>query len=158
MSVTYLKAEDIAEEVATRIEAITIANGCETDIGTRLLRGRVKVDDDDLPCATIVEGADNIQEMNASAGNARPRVQQEFIIVGYDNCDPNAPNTTAHKIIRDLKRAIFRTDGDEDSTFGKRVRAVVYLGRDIGPRADGAASVAAAIRIAVEYVEALANP
>ena len=55
--------------------------------------------------------------------------------------------------------ALYEATGDKpDVTWGRRVRRVKYHGRDIGPRADGAAFVLASIEISVEFAEDLANP
>jgi len=90
-------------------------------------------------------------------------VTQHYALVGYMPCDPDYPNDAAHQVISDFKRAIFRLPADVvdyeqvsgTRSFGGRVKSVHYLGRTIGPRADGRAIVFAMIEIAVVYVEQL---
>jgi hypothetical protein len=84
--------------------------------------------------------------------------EQEYILFAYVPCDPRNPNDAAHAAIRDMKRAIFRTAGAADTRLGGKVHRVRYLGRDIGPRADGAGVVLAAIEVEGQYAEDLANP
>jgi hypothetical protein len=81
-------------------------------------------------------------------------ISQSYMIDAFDVCDPDNPNTKALSMIRDIKRAIFKTD----ATLGGAVKKVSYLGRDIGPRPDGVAMVQARVMISVEYVEDLTNP
>lgn len=146
-------AEGVATELNTRLLTITKAQGAETDVGLRVLRGRRKIDDDQVPCAVIVEGLDS-PTAGLSKRNPGVKLRQGYVLVAYDKCDPNHPNDKAHAMIRDLKRAVFR-DG---ATLGEQVMGVEYMGRDIGPRADGVNIVSATIEIIVEYEESLQNP
>lgn len=151
----FVKAEDISNEIAARISSITLVNGCETNIGTRLMRGRRKIPaDDEPPCAVLIEGNDSIDDTNGRSQGARVKLRQTYMIDGFDRCDPNNPNVKAHAMIRDIKRALF----NGDRNFGGRVFEVNYLGRDIGPRPDGVGLVQARVAIEVTYAEDLANP
>lgn len=150
MSTIYAKAEEVAAALSGRLQAITTANGYETDIGSRTYRGRTMIDEDAVPCSVLIEGEDNVEDTNAT----KVRLKQEYVLGGYAKCDPNNPNDTAHKIIRDIKKAIF-SDGVQ---LNGKVRNVKYMGRNIGPRADGRPVVFAIVYIEVEYAEDLAKP
>ena len=151
----FVKAEDISNEIASRIESISVANGYETDIGTNLMRGRRKLPaDDEPPCSVLIEGNDMPEDVNGRSQGARVKLRQTYMIDGFDRCDPNQPNVKAHAMIRDIKRALFKGD----SNFGGRVFEVKYIGRDIGPRPDGVGLVQARVAIEVTYAEDLANP
>ncbi len=152
---TLKRAEDVAAELKRRIALCTIALGAETDIGNKVFQGRRHVDDSMIPCATIIEADDTPDRVNVST---QYEIAQRFVIFAYVPCDPNDPNVGAHKAIRDLKRAVFLTNGQEDTKWGRTVREVRYLGRDIGPRADGASFVIGAIEIMVSWVENMAAP
>lgn len=155
---TLLKrAEDIGLELAARLATRTIAQGAETDLGMSVLRGRRAVDDDMVPCVALIEGSDDVTE-NDSRKTLDTQIVQHYVALAYVACDPQHPNDAAHKAIRDMKRAVFTTDGQPDRTLGGRVRRVKYHGRDIGPRADGAGLVVASIEVSVEFVEDLASP
>ena len=150
---TYTKAGDIASAIAERITGIRLANGFETDIGRDVKRGRRKIPADDAPpCAVIFEGDDDPKDRPGRIPLVL--VQQAYVLDAYDKCDPDNPNDQAHKMIRDLKRAIFA----RDATLGGTVSKVMYIGRDIGPRPDGAALVQARVMVVVEFVEDLTNP
>ena len=138
------------------LQSSLVANGYETDMGARLFRGRRHVDDEMIPCVAIHEGDDTVRDGPTRSGDVS--LAQEYTIFGYLACDPDQPNTAAHALLRDMKRAVFRTAGVADARWGGAVRKVTYVGRSIGPRADGAAFVLAAIRIQVEYVESLVQP
>lgn len=151
----YVKSEDVANDIVARLQGITIANGAETDIGTEVQRGRIRVPaDDELPLIQFVEGGDEPQDTAGKTQVALIKVSQVYVIDAYDLCDPLNPNAKAHKMIRDIKRAIF-TGG---RTLGGKVSEVEYLGRDIGPRTDGVAMVQARVTIRVSFAEDLANP
>lgn len=149
------RAEDIGIELAARLAACTVAQGAETDLGAKVYRGRRRVDDDMIPCVALIESVDRPSPVNV---RTQAKIDQRYEVYAYLPCDPDNPNDAAHAALRDLKRAIFRTGGVPDAKLGGKVREVVYLGRDIGPRADGAKFVVAAIEVGVEYVEDLANP
>lgn len=149
-------AGEIAQELSTIIGTIRKTNGYETDIGVKVMRGKRKIEDDEVPCVSIVEGDDNVNQ-GKSKREPSAEIDQQYMLVGYSPCDPNNPNDEAHKIIRDLKRAIFK-EPDGANSFAKKVRDVQYKGRDIGARADGTAIVMGVIEITVTYVERLDQP
>ena len=148
----YTKASEISAAIYTRLQSILKANGCETDVGARVYRGRRNVDETQVPCAVLLEGNDSPTSRPGKLPAAL--ITQRYVLAAYVPCDPDNPNDAAHAAIRDLKKAIFAGDGD----FGGRVSKVSYKGRDIGPRADGVPIVFVTVDIDVEYVEDLTNP
>jgi hypothetical protein len=151
----YVKAADVADEIAGRLADILVANGAETNIGAKVFRGRRALPgDDEPPCSVLIEGGDEVEDTAGRSSTALIKVKQVYMIDGFDACDPQNPNTKAHAIIRDIKRALFK-DG---RTFGGKVVEVAYMGRDIGPRPDGVALVQARVMIEVSFAEDLANP
>lgn len=152
MTASLHRAEDVASAIRTRVQQCTRAQGAETDLGRQVFQGRKSIDDSMSPCSTILEGMDSVDSRRM---NDEQEVTQQYIIFAYVPCDPNDPNIAAHAAIRDMKRALFR---DKDGKLGGQVRQVKYIGRDIGPRADGGNSVVAAIEVHVTFVERLSNP
>lgn len=149
------KSEAVANEIVRRLEAILLTNQCETNIGRQVQRGRRRIPaDDEPPCIQFVEGADEVADTAGRTQVALVKVDQTYVIDAFDVCDPDNPSIQAHKMIRDMKRAIF-TGG---RTLNGTVAEVSYLGKDIGPRPDGAALVQARIAIRVSFAEDLANP
>lgn len=156
MSTTVIRnAEDLATELLRRVALCTIAQGAETDLGATLYEGRRKIDDGMIPCAAVIEGPD---KPGRAAVATQYEIAQQIVIYAYVPCDPGAPNRAARRAIRDLKRVLFTADGRPDPTWGRRIKGIEYLGKDIGPRADGAAFVVAAVEVAIHYVEDLAAP
>jgi hypothetical protein len=150
-------AEEIGALVRTRLQTCTVAQGAETDLGATVYLGRVRIDDAQVPCAALIEMPDNPQ----GAVREEYEVEQPFRAFAYVVCDPANPNVAAHQAIRDMKRAIWpagENGGRSDMTLGGAVKKCVYRGREIGPRADGAGFVVAAIEFAVTYVERLSQP
>lgn len=143
-------AKDIAVAITSRIQGISVANGFLTDIGTRVFRGKRRLDESLLPCVVISEGDDQVAEhLRTSA-----RIIQRYEIEGHAECDTDHPNDKAHDIISDLKRALF----NGEPTFGGPVKKIEYRGRNIVPREDGFNAVAASIRIDISYVDQLSSP
>jgi hypothetical protein len=149
---TITTALEVAQEVNARILAISKANGYLTDVGLNVMRGRRRIDDNQVPCSVIVEGDDHVTPSPGRIPSAE--VRQSYVIAAYSECSANHPNDRAHEIIKDIKRALFH-DG---VTFGGKVPRVEYKGRDIGPRSDGVAIVCASVEIEVKFVEDLTNP
>lgn len=150
---TYVSATQVANEIKTRIEGITVANGFHTDIGLKLFRGKTNAPDkDNVPCSVLLEGDDEIKMSDGRKPLAN--IKQHYAIGGYDICDADHPNDQAHLIIKDIKRALFGAAAN----FDNAVYALRYKGREIGPRADSQPIVWALVHITVEYYEDLANP
>lgn len=148
----------VAEIVYNRVLQIKQENGYETNMGATVFQGKTRVADDQVldakSCLSVIEGIDVVE---AQAGRGRiplVKLEQRFGLVGYAECDPSAPNIVAHKMLRDMKRAIWH-DG---ANFGGAVLEVKYLSRDIGPRADGVNIVMALIEFGVQYAEDLTKP
>jgi hypothetical protein len=152
---TITTAEGIADEISTRLAAVRVLQGAETDIGVSVYRGRSHIDEDMLPCCSIIELGDT---PNHRGPTTAVESRWEFAAVVYLACDPSAPNVAAHKAIRDVKRAIFRTDGKPSRVWAGKVRGLEYLGYEMAPRSDGAAFVVAIVKFAVLTFEDVANP
>lgn len=153
----FLKSADVAAEIKTRLQAILLSNGCETDIGSQVFMGRRKLpgEADDVPCTIVTEGDDTVDDTAGRRQTAQIKVRQNYVIDGFDTCDANNPNDKAHAMIRDIKRAIF---ANNNRMLDGKVFSVEYLGRDIGPRPDGVALVQARVMIAVTFAENLSDP
>lgn len=143
------RASDIAADIAARLAKIDITRGYSTDIGTRVYRGRRKLDESHIPCAVIVEGDDSVTEQQM----LKASLAQRYILEGHSECDADNPNDIALGIISDLKRVVF--DGVQ---LIHCKRDVKYIGRIVSPREDGLNIVSAAIEIEVVFVEDLAAP
>jgi hypothetical protein len=147
----------VAEHITTRLAQVLIANGAETDLGARVYRGRHNINDDVVPCVVVFEGPDSpVDQPGRTMTNVQ--VSPRYVLAAYVPCNPDSPNDAAHAAVRDMKRALFRENGQPNANFGGRVRKVTYKGRDIGPRADGVPIVFVTVDIVVDFVEDLANP
>lgn len=152
MTTQFSRAQDVAQELYTRLTAVSVANGYETDIGLKVFRGRRNIDEGSPPCSSLIEGEDT--SIDRAGRTPTCLISQRYVFVAYVPCTADNPNDAAHAAIRDMKRAIFGKDGRLDG----KVHKVTYRGRDIGPRADGVNIVMAVVEIEVEYVENLAEP
>ena len=149
-------AEAIALALKARLEAVTTVAGAETDIGTRVLLGRRSTPDEtQIPCVVLLEADDIPHRRNVGT---HYNVVQGFVLMAYLQCERDDPSTAAHRAIRDIKRALFRTGGKPDDTLGGQVHEVLYLGKQISPREGGQRTVVAIVEVAVQYAEDVANP
>lgn len=155
MNAPLRTGEAVAAEAVRRLKLCTISQGAETDLGVKVYQGRKKVSDDMIPCVVLIEGPDQVERTRVGT---QCSIGQSFVAFAYLRCDPMDPNVTAHQAIRDIKRAMFTDAGRPDWQWGRRVPDVEYRGREIGPRADGAAFVVAAVEFAVHFVEDVAAP
>lgn len=148
----YQSAEDISDDLAGRLATIRKVNGYETDIGLNVYKGARRIEPEQAPCSTLVEGNDLVEQAKGSIPTAK--TSQDYVLGAYVACDPMNPNVAAHAAIRDMKKAIFAVD----TTLTGKVRGIEYRGKDIGPRTDGVAVVLAIIEITATFVEDLRNP
>jgi hypothetical protein len=155
MTTLLQSAGAIAAALTTRLQACTVALGAETNLGVKVFRGRRIPSDDLIPCTVLIEGEDTPDIKNVGT---KADIEQRYVVYAYVPCDPDQPNDAAHAAIRDIKRALFRLNGKPDVNLGGQVRRVRYVGRDIGPRADGERFVVAAVEFVVEFVEDLSAP
>lgn len=152
---TFFKSGEVSAEIKRRLQTIKKADGSETDAGKIVFMGRRKVPaDDETPCCQVFEGLDDVKDH--AGRDPQVLIDQQYVIDSFVPCDADNPNDAALAAIRDIKKAIFA--GPSGATWNRRVKSVKYLGRDIGPRADGAAIVQARVLISVEYVETLTDP
>lgn len=150
-----MTAEEITQELKARIATLTVAQGAETDAGLRVFLGRNNINDTLIPCTSIVESGDDPEHKGP---NTLIATADSFLLFAFVPCDPADPSVAAHAALRDIKRAIFRTNGKPSRTWGGKVTDIKYRGSDIGARSDGAAFVCATIKLAIDHVTDLANP
>lgn len=144
--------EAVSDTLEARIAQITVANGYETDIGLNVLVGKRKLAaDDEIPCANIIDFAQNPKDLTKGAATDA-YVEQRFLVVGTAACeDKDRPNATGHKILRDIKKAIWK-DG---TTWGGLVGQIKFTGSDMGMRPEGGDFMQGAVSLTVSYVERL---
>jgi hypothetical protein len=149
-------AEGVALALRDRLATISTASGAETDIGTRVLLGRRSTPDEtQIPCVVLLEVDDIPSKTNV---RTEYHVMQGFVAMAYLRCDVNDPNTAAHQAIRDIKRALFRTDGKADDRLGGQVHELLYLGKQISPREGGQRTVVAIVEVAAAFAEDVSQP
>lgn len=156
------RSSDISRRLSEILSTITVANGYQTDIGTRVFRGKWKHDEDAVPYSVVFEGEDDVPPGHSNIRDVA--VRQEFILAGYVECDPDDPNDAADAVIADIKRAVFTSDlvpappaaGNRGIGVG-RVKQVSYMGKKVGPRSDGAerAYVFGVVQISILFAEDL---
>lgn len=146
---TITRTSELARFIATRLEGILVANGYVTDMGQRAYRGRRNLDASMAPCVGVIEGEDAPQDQ--SGGRQQVVVRQRYAITSIVACDPDNPNDAANDAVEDITHALF-CDGER---MGGSVKKIDYVGRDIGPRADGEATVQVVVHVDITIVQDL---
>lgn len=141
MSAPINRTSELARYLATLLTEITVANGYMTDIGTHVFRGRRNVDASNSPCCVLIEGEDDPQD--SGAAGEFTLVKQRYAISAILRCDPDNPNDAANDAVEDITHALFQ----HGQRLGGRVKRLDYAGRDIGPRADGEATVQVVVHV-----------
>lgn len=151
------KAKDVAEYMHGLVCGVTKQNGYLTDIGSRVFRGRIALDDSCPPCITIIETTDNSDDVTANGTNVV--ISQRFVFEAALPCDPDNPNDAAHDAISDLMRSVFQhVDPRSSGTVGRAVSRIDYISKNIVPRKEGTGFVSASITVNAKYNFDLKNP
>ena len=149
-------AKAIGTSLSALLGTITVANGYNTDIGLRVYRGRLAIDESRIPCVILAE-LDDANKDAVSQGTLIA-VGQRYTIEAHVTCDPNNPNDAAHDVIADIKKALFQKMIRTGSAFSPEIKHLNYIGKTIGPRPDGSAFVSGSITVVADFVEDLKNP
>lgn len=148
---------DIATAVRARLANISIANGFYTDAGLRIFTGRRNVDQADVPCLVINEGEDSVfaqKDTRVSLGLA-------MAVQGFIACDPDDPYQAGHRLVRDIKRAIFTEHDAGYPHWGRRgddtplVNRTTYVGRTVSQREDGASLLSVVVQVRFDVADTL---
>lgn len=149
-------AKSIGTSLSNLLATITVLNGYHTDVGLRVYRGRLAIDESRIPCVILAE-LDDVKDSAISQGTI-VSVSQRYTIEAHVTCDPNNPNDAAHDVIADIKKALFKKMIRTGSAFSPEIKRLNYIGKTIGPRPDGSAFVSGSITVVAEFVEDLKNP
>lgn len=145
------KANDIADAIKTRLQTIRTANGYETDAGQTVYRGKRNLASGN--CITLFEGEEDANRPKGDPYTATAIIH--FFIEGCIPCDADHPDIAGHALVADIQKAVF----SEDHTLSGLLAApIIYTGRVIQPRQDGAALVTALVRLDATYTLTPANP
>jgi hypothetical protein len=146
------RANDIAEALKSRLEAIRTAAGYATDVGTTVYRGRRQLNEENA--CTLFEG----EEDASGAAKKEPYTVTaiiHFTAEGAVACDPLNPDLAGHDLVADMQRALFTGD----STLGGLLAGpLTYTGRVIQPRQDGQSIVTVQIKLDAIYTMTPATP
>lgn len=146
------RANDIADAIKARSQAVRKINGYHTDIGQTVYRGKRQLTAGNS--TTIWEGEEDAGRATRGSPYTTTAVQHLVIEAAVD-CDPDNPDIAGHKAIADLQRAIFAGDERLDGLLAAPLQ---YTGRVIQPRLDGQSLVVVQIKLDATYSLTPANP
>lgn len=131
--------------IITRLQAIQIAAGYNTNAGSRVYLGVRGFDanSNTFPLLSVFSGTERAERLTAG----RYRCRREMMITGYVD-DVTAPTNALEYLIEDVQRALELAD----ETLGGLVHSLEYDGIDLhAPREDGGEISALALRYIIEY-------
>lgn len=149
-------AEGVANEIRRRLLTCTVAQGAETNLGRVVHHGQAAIDVEQAPCCKLIEGDDVVEQRAGQRTDYE--VEQRFAVIAYLPCTRDTPMTAAHAGARDIKRALFSTDGKPDGRLGGAVKTIEYSGKQMGFRKEGELMVLVIVEFGVKYVENVATP
>lgn len=140
-------AERIVEVILCRLRGIRIADGFRTDAGLRVFDSVRSVDQNQLPCIVVFDGAENAT--NSAGGRSYDNTLQ-IIVEGRAEANKDATGKILRMLKADIKTAVL-VDGDE-------IGAVSYFGTEPTSRQDGDISESALLTFVVAFKEGRGNP
>ncbi|MDQ7990178.1 MAG: hypothetical protein REI09_11150 [Candidatus Dactylopiibacterium sp.] len=143
---------DTALEIIERLSKIRSADGYNSDIGLNAYWGTVR------PPASVKEffvlhelDEENVLEQKQD-GSVRLRIP--YVVEAQTGCDPAAPAEQGHRLVADIKRAIW---GGGQQLTGN-LNDIRYAGRVIFPRDEGSKLVVVQVSLQVTMTENLGAP
>lgn len=93
--------EKILQQILARLAVITIANGCQTGVGTNVVRARRSIDPDELPAAVLWPRPETAEEIYGRTRCAMPVRVEGLAAMGSGNA-----SVISEKILGDLVKCL----------------------------------------------------
>ena len=149
-------ALDILEAIETRLQAITVVGGYNTDAGNQVYLGKRQVNPDEVDTGPVILVFDESDELAEEGGNVcgTEFVQMSVSVQAFMEYVAIAHTRLMHLLIQDIKRSIFLSD----STMGGICSAVLYGGREVDYPEPGGETVAVTVTVNILYFESYGAP
>lgn len=141
-----------AENLVERLSRIDADAGYLTSVGRHVYWGRKTIPSGTSAFVALHETDEEGVLEQKSDGVVLLRVP--YVIEAQMPCDPDHPNEAGHRMVRDIKAAIFGAG----MQLAGCLNDIRYAGRTIFQRDNGAKNVVVQVRIEVTLTESLANP
>lgn len=138
-----------------RLQQITVANGFRTDAGLNVFLGNTALHGNEIPGITILENEDPFEV--EEHGN-KTLEGGEYICQAIAAASPANPFETGHKLLADMKQAMFLADRQETERLDGLESVLRYRGRKVFQREPGEKHTYANLIIAVEHIESRGDP
>lgn len=152
--------EIIILDFLARVSVITTVNGYRTNIGSKVLRSRKKVDDDELPAVVVFPGVENAQN-----AYGKTSCKMTMRIEGIARFGTTDPQVMSEMILADLKKCILAPENKLISPASGWSRSPDYIdsiiyteGGNEDPPEDGQTTAGAYAAFEVGYTTNLNDP
>lgn len=151
-----MSAISIVNEALTRVTAITVAGGFNTNIGNSASIAEKQYNPDEI----TTDGAVNVYDTE-DANEDDEIVGSELVIrmgitvEGHIRVDTGNAVTLAHKLVSDIKKAMLLAN---DRVMDGLVLDVRYSGREVSYPSSAGDVVSARVNFYVLYMETYGNP
>lgn len=151
-------AQQILEAVATRLEAITTANGYNTNAGADVELGRMRYNGNELnsnPVLCVYDVEDSPIEGTEFTEETLMLNLSIAVDAFAKRASGDTIHETAHKITADVKKAVLQVD---DKRLNGLSLGLYYQGRQIEYPEEGGNIIAIGFRFLVPYKEKYGDP
>lgn len=156
------RALDILTVLQSRLAAISVAGGYNTNAGAKVYMGRAFLDaDKDVPSLTLHEGrptGDGFGFVENTSNNPAlgARMSPEYTVEGLIAIGADAQITAAHKLLSDIKKALWGVA--ECGELAGTLNDHRFVGHAVLPHQAGSNRMAVAVVGAYSYIENFAAP
>ena len=159
------KRLQILKALTTHLETVTVANGYQHDLAGKVLRGVLRVSDEDyaVPVVSILESFNPDRGPNEVGGDYRREQRDDWILLiqGWVADDPVNPTDPAHNLMADVKKCLARISDEEDPAYMLGDYLIAGIGIEPGvvrPPDETSAKAYFWMRIILKVTEKLADP
>lgn len=143
-------AKQNIDAIKTRLQAILVAGGFNTNAGAQVYVGRRSFDENDtLPAVTVFDNGEQSEEIGSK------RVRNELVVSVEGFAAPSGDSLTATSdLVGDIKKAVLL----DDVSLGGLAQYLGYRGYSAQPPRDGGTISSVLVNFSVVYDERYGDP
>lgn len=151
---TQGKHEQVAQAITARLEKISVSAGFNTNIGSKVHRGRRVIPED---TCTLFEDEETVRSQKGDPPACM--VGEPMVVDACVTCDPDNPNVAAHAAADDICRALWAPERSDGNALKNLLDGpLAYAGRQIFPREDGQSLVNVQVKFNASFAFNPGNP
>lgn len=158
------KRLQILKALTAHLETVTVANGYQHTLTGKVLRGVLRVTEDDypIPVVSILESFNADRGPNTVGGDYQREQVDDWILLvqGWVADDPDNPTDPAHNLMADVKKCLAKIANEDDPTYmlGLKIAGIGIEPGVVRPPDETSAKAYFWMRIVLKVTEKLADP